>query len=73
MQCCYNKLYTCFLSFDYVEISEYGDHEVISRYCDWNDVTYISASNNVNIAFHSDISYEDKGFEIKYETKRTGI
>ena len=60
-------------SFDYVEISESGDHDVISRYCDWNNVTYISASNNLKITFHSDISYQDKGFEFKYEIKRKGM
>ena len=56
-----------------MEITEYGDHEFISRFCDWNNVTYLSASNNIKVAFHSDVSYQDKGFEFKYEIKRKGI
>lgn len=54
---------------DYVEIIERGGHPEIHRYCGWDPVTYISASNHVTIRFRSDESYEDKGFSFKFEIK----
>lgn len=58
-------------SWDYVEITENGQHPAINRFCGWDPVTYISASNDVIIKFGSDDSYESKGFSFYFEIKGT--
>ena len=56
-----------YFRWDYLEITDKGVNPVINRFCGWDHFDYISQSNDVNIKFRSDRSFEDSGFLLDFK------
>ena len=46
---------------------------MINRFCGWDHFDYISQSNDVNIKFRSDRSFEDSGFLLDFKPVDKGM